>query len=203
MNMKWTMVVFAIAAISGVVSVGPVSAQTGSNLIIAGKSVGQTHLGRYGAAYLARLPAPDADDSGMGQYRSVWLSRKQGGRADTLYIYSVANGPREIKPFKGVSIQLIRVTSPWYRTPDGLSTGSRLDQILRRFPHARPGDDSQGLYVDAKQGIAFEFAGHAAAESRCIAISVFSPGDENVHVETAQEIDELLRSNGIPLPTSS
>ena len=56
------------------------------NQIIAGVSVGQIQLGRNGAAFLAKLPHPDADDSGMGQFRSVWLSRKQGGRTDTLYI---------------------------------------------------------------------------------------------------------------------
>jgi hypothetical protein len=195
--MKWTIIVLVIATISGAVSLRHVSAQAGSNLIIAGESIGQTRLGRYGAAYLAKLPAPDADDSGMGRYRSVWLSRKQRGHADSLYIYSVANGPREIKPFNGVSIKLIRVTSPWYRTPDGLSTGSRLDQILRRFPHAQPSDDSQSLYDDVKKGIAFEFAGHAAASSRCMAIMVHPPGDENVHLGTAKEVDELLRSNGI------
>jgi hypothetical protein len=30
-----------------------------------------------------------------------------------------------------------------------------------------------------------------------IAIMVHPPGNENVHLETAQEVDELLRSNGI------
>jgi len=112
--MKWTVVILVIAAISGAASLPLVSAQTGSNLIIAGQSIGQIHLGRYGAAYLAKLPVPDANDSGMGRYRSVWLSRKQGGHTDTLYIYSLANGPREIQPLNGVSIKLIRITSSWY-----------------------------------------------------------------------------------------
>jgi hypothetical protein len=195
--MKWTIVVLVIAAAACVASLQPLSAQAEPNLIIAGESIGQIHLGRYGKVYLAKLPNPDADDSGMGQYRSVWLSRKQGGRTDTLYIYSVANGPRGIEPLNGVTIKLIRVTSPWYRTPDGLSTGSLLSQILRRFPRARPRGESQSLYDDTKQGIAFEFARRATSDSRCIAIIVHPPGDESVHLETTEEVEELLRSNGI------
>ena len=84
--MKWTIVVLMIATVSSAIFLRPVSAETKSKLIIAGVSVGQIQLGRNGAAFLAKLPHPDADDSGMGQFRSVWLSRKQGGRTDTLYI---------------------------------------------------------------------------------------------------------------------
>ena len=41
-GMKWTIIVLVIATISGAVSLRPVSAQAGSNLIIAGESIGQT-----------------------------------------------------------------------------------------------------------------------------------------------------------------
>jgi len=108
---KWTIVALVIAAISGGAFPPLVSAQRGSNLIIAGQSIGQIHLGRYGAAYLAKLPVPDANDSGMGRYRSVWLSRKHGDHTDTLYIYSLANGPREIQPLNGVSIRFLNSKS--------------------------------------------------------------------------------------------
>jgi len=190
-----TLATLAFALAVGVATLPQASAQTGSNLIVPGRSIGQAHLGRYGAVYLAKLPNPDADDSGMGRYRSVWLSRKAGGRADTLYIYSVANDPRNIKPLNGVSIKLIRVTSPWYRTSKGLSTGSTLSQILGHFPGVRPADRSQTLYDDAKRGIAFEFAGPARSGSACIAIMIHPPGD--VNLATAQDVNEILRQNGI------
>ncbi|HEY0793877.1 MAG TPA: hypothetical protein VGD78_22635 [Chthoniobacterales bacterium] len=195
--MKRTFVPLAVAAAFCVTALQPARAQAGSNLVIAGESIGQIHLGRYGAASLAKLPKPDADDSGMGQYRSVWLSRKPGGRTDTLFIHSVSNSPREIKPTGGVSIKLIRVTSPWYRTPDGLSTGSVLVQILRRFPGARPKSDNQSLYDDVKRGITFEFAGRATSNSPCIAIMVHPATDENAQLETDQQVHDLLRSNGL------
>ena len=194
--MKWqTIAVFVIAVALSSAALPRASAQTGSNLIVAGQSIGQTRLGRYGAVYLAKRGKPDADDSGMGKYRSVWLSKKEGGGTDTLYIYSVANDPRDIQPRDGVSIWLIRVTSPWYRTSDGLSTGCTLAQILRSFPGARPTAESQTLYDDAKHGIAFEFAGRAAAGSPCIAIMVHPPG--NVNLATAEDVNGILRANGI------
>lgn len=170
-------------------------AQTGSNLIVAGQRIGQTHLGRFGAVALAKLPSPDATDSGMGRYRSVWISR-EGARTDTLYIYAVANDPRDIEPRNGVSIWLIRVTSPWYRTPEGLSTGSTFPRILHAFPGVRATDQSQTLYDDPKRGIAFEFARRATAGSACIAIMVHPAG--NVNLVTAREIGDLLRENGVP-----
>lgn len=194
--LKWSSIGLAIAAVFCLAAWEPVSTHAESDRIIAGEGIGQIRLGRFGAASLAKLPRPDADDSGMGRYRSVWLSRKPGGRTDTLYVYSVANGPRGIRPLQGASVKLIRVTSPWYHTPDGLSTGSRFDQFIRHFPGARPRDGNQSLYDDIRRGIAFEFSGPATAGSPCVAVMVHLPGDERVHLVTAREIDELLRSNG-------
>jgi hypothetical protein len=169
--------------------------QTGANLIVPGQSIGQTRLGANGAVYLAKLPTPDADDSGMGKYRSVWLSKKQGGRTDTLYIYSVANDPRDIQPLNGVSIWLIRVTSSWFKTSDNLSAGATFRQVRHSFPDVRPTDQSQTLYDDSARGIAFEFAGSATAGSPCVAIMVHPPG--NVHLATAQDVNDILRANDI------
>jgi hypothetical protein len=174
--MKQHIIAVVVIALFGAAVPGNASAQSGSNLIVPDQSIGQTHLGRFGADDLARLPKPDADDSGMGKYRSVWLSKNQAGRKDTLYIFSIANGPRDIKPLDGVTIQLIRVTSPWYHTASGISTGSTLSQILRRVPGARSAGQSLNLYDDANQGIAFEFAGGVATKSPCFAITVHPAG---------------------------
>ena len=113
---------------------------------------------------------------------------KLGGE-DTLYIFSVANDPRDIQPRNGVSIRLIRVTSPWYHTANSISTGNALPQILRSFPGARATDQGQTLYDDAEQGIAFEFAGRATAGSPCIAIMVHPPGEANL--TTAKDVNDM------------
>jgi hypothetical protein len=193
--MKQHIIAVVVLALFGAAALGKASAQTGSNLIVPGQSIGQTHLGRFGANDLARLPKPDADDSGMGKYRSVWLSKNQAGRKDSLYIFSIANGPRDIKPADGVTIQLIRVTSPWYDTANGISTGSTLSQILRRFPGARSTGQNRNLYDDPNQGIAFEFTGSVTTKSPCIAIMVHPAG--KVNLASAQDVNEILSGNGI------
>jgi hypothetical protein len=119
----------------------------------------------------------------------------QAGRKDSLYIFSIANGPRDIQPRSGVTIQLIRVTSPWYRTANGISTGLTLSQVLRRFPEARSTDQSLNLYDDANQGIAFEFAGRVTSKSPCIAIMVHPAGEANL--ATAKDVKEILSANGV------
>ena len=116
--MKHPTIAVLVVALLGVAVLGDVSAQNGSSLIVAGQSIGQTHLGRFGATYLAKLPKPDADDSGMGKYRSVWLSKNQAGRKETLYIFSVAND-RDINPaWRQYSAD--PVTSPSTRSSRGI-----------------------------------------------------------------------------------
>jgi hypothetical protein len=189
-----TIVVF-LFAILGIAALGHAAAQNDSNLIVPGQRIGQTRLGRFGAVYLAKLPKPDANDAEMQKYHSVWLTKRRGGRNDTLYIFSVANGPRDIQPPNGVTIRLIRVTSPWYHTASRISTGNTLPQILPSFPGAHPTDQTHTLYDDAKHGIAFEFAGRATTISPCIAIMVHPPND--VNLTTMKDVNEILRENGI------
>jgi hypothetical protein len=193
--MKQHIIALLTFAMLAWLTLGEACGRDASDLIVPGQSIGETHLGRFGAVYLAKLAKPDADDSGMGKYRSVWLSKINGGRHDTLYIFSVANGPRDIQPRDGVSILLIRVTSPWYHTANSISSGSTLPQILRSFPNARPTDQSHTLYDDAGRGIAFEFAGRATEGSACIAISVHPPGKADL--VTTQDVAGILRGNGI------
>ncbi len=191
MKQRQTLTVFGIAATLSMGVLPPALAQAGDNLIIPGQSIGQTHLGRNGDLYLNKLPRPDGMDVGMSQTRQVWVSKKGGKRSDTLFIHTVSNGALNVRPIQGVTIDDIRVTSPWYHTNDGLSTGSTRAQIRRRFPNARPVDGDRTLYDDARLGIAFEFAQSATAKSPCIAIMVHPPGD--VHVADMEEVNRVLR----------
>ena len=185
--------------------------ETASNLIIPGQSIGQTELGRYGQVCLAKLGEPDARDDAMGKYSSIWLSRKGGGKRDTLFIFYVANDRHNIEPLDGVSILLVRITSPWFRTFDGLSTGCTLEQILRSFPGTVPTGESQTMYDEAQRGIAFEFAGRATAGSACVAIMVHPTGkmgdldfvdretvnNWGLNLATTENINGVLRGYGI------
>ena len=187
---------FGLATALGVAALPPVPAQAGSNLIIPGQSIGQTHLGKNGSFYLKKLPHPDASDAGMSQTRQVWVSKKESQRTDTLFIHTVSNGALNVQPFDGRTIDNIRVTSPWFHTYNGISTGSTKAQIRRYFPNARPIDGSPTLYDDAKQGIAFEFAQNPTAGSPCIAIMVHPPGE--VHVADKEAVNRLLSEGNHP-----
>lgn len=84
-------------------------------------------------------------------------------------------------------VEQVRVTSPWFVTPQGIHVGSRLSAVLAAFPQARPvpSDASPpvhqhlALYDDRKRGITFEFAngrrGVAPAVS-CRAIVIHPKG---------------------------
>ena len=191
--MRRILAIFGLGAALGMAVLPPADAIAAANvIIIPGESIGQTHLGSNGAYYLKKLPKPDATDVGMSQFRGVWVS-KRGNRTDTLYIHTVSNGALNVQPLSGSTIDDIRVTSPWYHTSGGISTGSTKTQILRRFPHARLVNGETSIYDDAKQGIAFEFAPKANAQSPCIAIMVHPSG--NVHLASTENVNNILHQN--------
>jgi hypothetical protein len=166
-----------------------------ARLIRPGESIGRTHLGTKGGLDLKKLPQPDLMDSYTSHSVRVWISKK-AGRRDTLFIKTVNNGTLGVQALDGVSIELMRATSPWYRTPNGLSTGSTFAQIRREFPDARPVDNDQKLYDDIKGGIAFEFARSPTADSPCVAVMVHPRGEQRV--ASAEEVENLLREGHRP-----
>jgi hypothetical protein len=171
-------------------TVGFVAAgQTSDSLIMPGERIGQTHLGKDGAETLRRLPKPSGVDRGMSKIRQVWKS-KPGGPLETLFIYAVNNGAIDVEPSDGVTIELIRVTAKYFRTGNGISTGSTLEQIRKAFPDAVPLDDVPNIYDDLKKGIAFEFPDKPSSGSSCIAIMVHPPGES--HVATREQVASVL-----------
>ncbi len=188
--MKRILAILGLGAASVMAILPPAEAIAAANVIIPGESIGQTHLGSNGDLYLKKLPKPDATDVGMSQFRGVWVSKK-GSRTDTLYIHTVRNGALNVQPLSGSTIDDIRVTSPWYHTSGGISTGSTKAQILRSFPNARQVNGNPNIYDDAKKGIAFEFAQNANAQSPCIAIMVHPSG--NVDLASTENVNNILR----------
>ena len=187
---------FGVATALSIVALPLVPAQAVDNLIVPGQSIGQTHLGKNGSFYLKKLTKPDALDAGMSQTRQVWVSKKNQ-QTNTLYIHTVSNGALNVQPLSGRTIDSIRVTSPWFHTSNGISTGSTKAQILSHFPNARPIDGSPTLYDDRKQGIVFEFGQKPTAGSPCIAITVHPPGD--LHVANKEQVNSLLSNEGTRL----
>lgn len=166
-----------------------------AQLIVPGKSLGQVSLGSNGKQSLACLRTPDVLDPGMSQTRNVWAAKSRSGKTNTLYIHTVSNGALNMKPDNDVTIDTIRVTSPWFRTRGGLHTGSTLAQIQQRFPHLSPAGSGKTLLDDKNAGIAFEFAQPPTRRSRCIAIIVHSSGKDDL--ATRQNVTALLQERGL------
>jgi hypothetical protein len=163
----------------------------GAELIVPGKSIGRTHLGPNGAAYLKSLPKPKASDPDMSQNRLVWISGKAPD-INTLFIHTTANGATDAKPPEGVTIDEIRITSREFQTREEIKCGSTLGQIRKAFPEIQPAPDtSDSVYVDAAHGIAFEFAEAAKDDSPCVAITVFLP--HVVRFSREEQIAGLLK----------
>jgi hypothetical protein len=160
-------------------------------LIVPGKSIGKTHLGPNGTAYLTSLPKPNASDPGMSQNRLIWISGK-APELNTLFIHTVSNGVIDAKPSEGVTIDEIRITSKEFQTREEIRCGNTFADIHKAFPDIQPAADSSGtIYQDPAHGIAFEFQETAKDDSLCIAITVFLPNA--ARITTRDQVANLLK----------
>lgn len=192
----------AVVSLATVLSLSalPSTPAVDTNLIIPGQSIGQTHLGSNGNLYLNKLPAPAAFDASMQQTKRVWVEGSDQ-QSETLYISTITNAALNAQPLSGNTISHIEVTSPWFHTPDGISTGSTRAQVLRHFPNARSLAFSDGkILSDQASGIAFEFA-NASADSPCISIAVDVPGD-NVRIVGRDRVNALLHTASVAQNTA-
>ena len=160
-----------------------------------GQGVGRVFLGQRLDEVHASLGTPKLSDAGMeGRLWEIWRSgpafegRRQNG-LEELEIYFT----RELSDSAGPSIvRQIRVTSPFFQTPTGISIRNSFAEILNSFPNLRIDEEltyalNEGrnekeieMFVDATRGIAFEFRNGASADPGvsgfCRAIHVFRIG---------------------------
>jgi hypothetical protein len=162
--------------------------------VVPGVSIGSIVLGNNGAETLHRLPKPYASDAGMSQTRQVWKLPQPGDRFDTLFIHTVSNGVIDAKPPDGVTIDLIRITARRFRTAQGISVGSSLEEIRNAFPSVAPVDGVPTVFDAVQQGIAFEFERTPDAHSPCIAIMVHPPGQSQI--ATQQQVASVMEDRG-------
>jgi hypothetical protein len=132
------------------------------NAIVAGRSIGRIRLGEPAKQATGPLGAATNADAASGRLWQVWTS--PSSPSSTRYELDVLT----VRDESGLHeyVEQLRVTSPWFATPQGVHVGSRLSAVIAAFPKVRrvnpdetPAKHQQiALYDDVGQGIAFEFA---------------------------------------------
>jgi len=142
-------------------------------LIVPGQSIGQVELGMPAAAVNNILGKADSGDAAMGKALSFWVSKPGNGPREYVAVYTVNNFDGSGDP---PQVQQVQVTSPQFKTINGIGTGNTLPAIRKQFSSLRPlayytSQTNQQVYIydDQAQGIAFEVT---VADSLCTAITI-------------------------------
>lgn len=169
-----------ISAASRTVAAAPGNAPVPTGLrIVPGKRIGRTSIGDKLTTVLKRLGPESESDASMGG-RSVytWYGKTNIRGTDTVRYQTDVffHTPRFGESNAVTVVAKIRVTSPAFRTANGIGAGSGLEAIRRQFPGVSllaSGPDPAGKgtvdsYQDEKSGIGFD-----VKEGKCVAVIVF------------------------------
>ncbi|WP_137760262.1 hypothetical protein [Pontibacter sp. SGAir0037] len=154
---------------------------TPDQLIRPGKGIGKISVNDRAETVFATLGQPDGGDAAMGKAWSIWYSKAPNSTTDTTrYSTSVFTSRQMGVGDEANMVKQARVTSPFFRTEEGIQVGATLPQISEQFPDMKqaPNQDLEErnsiIYDDVKRGIAFEIN----EEQVCTAITVHPPGEE-------------------------
>ncbi|AKD02456.1 hypothetical protein PKOR_04140 [Pontibacter korlensis] len=152
-------------------------------LIVPGKSIGHIRLGMSAETVTKRLGKPDSGDAAMGKALSFWIAKQPQEPRHYVAVYTVTDfDGRSEKP----KVQQVQVTSPRFRTRNGIGTGMLLSEIRKQFNNLQPlahylNKQKQEVYIydDQEQGIAFEVT---VLDSLCTAITIHRKGENMTDV---------------------
>ncbi len=141
-------------------------------LIVPGKSIGKVTLNQNADSVMATLGKPDLTDGAMGSTMLTWLG-KNGDSTSRVSVFTQRNMG---VPDESVNrVKQIRVTSPQFKTADGIGAGAMFTDIDSRYSIKAVDKYKQlKVYDDLQHGIAFDID---SLTSRCVAISVHAPFD--------------------------
>lgn len=149
-------------------------------LLIPAVSAGQTKLNENADSVYQRLGKPDGGDAAMMKAIAVWYAHHDT-TDHSVAIYTSKNTDTPVV----ASILQIRVTSPAFKTAEGIHTTSSLQEIKNHFNVTKTqqynyAGTSYAVY-DSKQGIAFEMN----TDSVCTAIIIHKAGttDEGTYLK--------------------
>jgi hypothetical protein len=146
-----------------------------AQLIDPGKSIGLTHLNESLDSVILHLGKPDRGDAAMGAAFTTWFAKHDSlGHETDIYSHRTMGAKDEAINH----VKLIRVTSPYFKTVQGVGTGLSLTEIGKHFHVEHIADyiktsDTLMVYDDAKEGISFEID----KTGKCTGVSVHAPKD--------------------------
>lgn len=130
-------------------------------LVVAGRSVGEIALGEDMEEVGRKLGRPNAGDAAMGKAWGIWYSNDSTAKhRNEIAVYSsYRDTSMRVK-----DVKQIRITSNKFKTKDGLTTGSTLEDAKLKFPtieklsaYLNEDKDTVTVYDAKKDGIGFEF----------------------------------------------
>ncbi len=166
----------------------------GDWLLIPGVSAGQTQVGENAERVFKAFGKPDAGDAAMQKAMAVWYRNHHVNSYSTA-IYTVRDtGDRPM-----ARIQQIRITSPAFKTKEGIGTTSSLADIEARFVLQKKDtyQDAGRSYTiyNSEEGIAFE----VGPDKKCVAIIIHQAGNlKATYLElrtTNKYIDPAVKKN--------
>lgn len=145
-------------------------------LIVPGKSIGKITIGASADSASAILGKPDSSDAAMGSALMVWYA---GHKKDADRISIFARHNYGGKDENVAHIRKVLITSPGYKTAEGIGVGQDLDAYKKYFTLISTGTyKSQGkkikVYEAKDKGIAF---GIDSATNKCVLVVVHEPKD--------------------------
>ncbi len=145
-------------------------------LITPGESIGHIKLGEPADSVVAVLGKPDSSDAAMGSALMTWFAKHdpQGYRTTIFAHRNMGSADEEASRTKRVL-----VTSPFFKTKEGLATGASLDKLsetydLKRVNSLKAMQKDILVFDDVKNGITFDID---SSSRKCVAITVHVPGD--------------------------
>lgn len=165
-------------------------------VIVPGNSIGNVSLGQN-SQELDFLGQADLSDAAMGKAWLTWYSansKRVNGKSE-LNIYTTYKD----NEMKEKVVRQIRITSPDFKTADGIRAGMAFSEIQKLMPNLdyigsfrNPGTGNPvELYDATPTGIAFEIE-NTGSEKNCIAI-IIHPKDRNVTEEYQYFHPDLIR----------
>ncbi|WP_374950392.1 hypothetical protein [Mucilaginibacter sp.] len=163
-----------VAAISSDEGAGkPITAQ---RLIIPGKSIGQTGINESMENVYNRFGKPDSSDAAMGSALAVWYAdHNKAGYKTAIFSRHNYNGKDDIFQY----VKRILVTSPYFKTAEGLGVGSNLNDIQKQYA-LKPGNGYKdkgrqiNVFDNVAKGISFEID---PVTNKCVGVLIQKPGD--------------------------